>query len=382
MIYIKRVCIICYGFIIISVFCTISIFAKCSDNLRIHVLDVGEADSIIIQTPCDEYSRDKIMVVDVGEDKERDGTEAELVYDYIKNITRNNKVEYVMLTNYNEEHIGRPQGSKSTGIFYLLDKSNLQIEKIIDRGLEIDSNSSLDDKYRKWVNEEKVPRETVRWSYSTGIGKKQIRLQDNLYIDIIAFNTLYNRMHDNMAIQKKDEQVKSDENNFSIVFVLHYRRFDMYFGSDIPGFKNSKEGLVNISDRFLNRLKKVEVCKVADHGSNRSTRRDVLQRLMPAVSIISCGKGKENPHPQLLIRLLGYTDKKTEKPIGSDVFQTTSGDGWRMTKPFESTGKVHTVTNGNIIIETDGKEGFSIKYSDDNGDEIEKKYPMQKFSLN
>lgn len=353
----------------------VTVIAKCNDKLRIHVINVGEAESIIVQTPCDERGNDKIMVVDVGEDRQKSGIEAELVYDYIKNVTKNNVVDYVMLTNYNEEHIGWPQEKRPTGIFYLLNKRNLQIKKIIDRGLEIDSNSSLDDKYKDWILKNRIPRETVQWSSSAVTGKKQIDLQRNIYIDIIAFNTLYDKRRNNMAIPEKDLQMKSNENNFSIVFVLHFRRFDIYFGSDIPGYKNSDQHLVNISEMFLDRLKSVEVYKVSDHGSNSSTRNDLLQTLTPKASIISCGKGHGNPHPQLLTKLLAYTDKETDEPIGSDIFQTSMGDGWMMTRPFETTGKIHTIANGNIIIETDGKDEFSIKYAAD-GKEVEKKYPI------
>jgi hypothetical protein len=342
---------------------------------------VGEAESIIIQTPCDDHGNDKIMMVDVGEDRQKSGAEAELVYDYIKNVIKNNVVDYAMLSNYNEEHIGWPQEKRPTGIFYLLNKMNLQIKKIIDRGLDIDSDSSLDNKYKDWIAKNSIPRETIQWSYSTGIGKKQIDLQHNIYIDIIAYNTLYNKRHSNMAIPEKDVQIKSNENNFSIVFVLHFRRFDIYFGSDIPGYKDSDQHLVNISEMFLDKLKGVEVYKVSDHGSNNGTRNDLLQTLTPKVSIISCGKGHGNPHPQLLTKLLGYTDKKTGEPIGSDIFQTSMSDGWMMTKPFETTGKTHTIVNGNIIIETDGKDEFSIKYTVD-GKEVERKYPMHRLLYN
>ncbi|MGR3318673.1 MAG: ComEC/Rec2 family competence protein [Candidatus Anammoxibacter sp.] len=370
----KNIICICYTLFSIFGVCD-SILAGGSDKLRIHIMDVGEADSIIIQSPRDENGRDKIMVVDVGEDRRKSGIEAKLVYNYIKKVLRKNVIDYVMLTNYNEEHIGRPGEKRPTGIFYLLDKGNIKIKKVIDRGLEIDSNSILDNKYREWISKRRIPRETVRWSFSTGIGKGQIKLHRNIYIDIIAFNTIYDKKHNYMAIPEKDIQVKSNENNFSIVFVLHYRRFEMYFGSDIPGYKNTNQQLVNISERFINRLKKVEVCKVPDHGSNKSTRNDILQTLMPKTSVISCGKGNENPHPRLLIRLLGYSDKKTGKPIGSDIYQTSMGDGWKMTKPFETTGKTHTIVNGHIVIETDGKKEFNIKYIKD-GKEVIKNYSM------
>ncbi len=370
-----------FFFILLFLFsCRSALFANDCSKLKIHILDVGEADSIIIEAPCDEFGMKKILMVDAGEDKLKEKIEAEKIYEYLKKVIKKNTIDYMMLTNYNEEHMGRPSSSRPTGLFYLADKKKLKIRKIIDRGLEIDSKSLLDDKYREWINKKKIKRETVQWSNRTGIGKDQIKLANNLHIETIAYNSIYDKAHNKMVISNKEKQINANENNFSIVFVLHYRRFQFYFGSDIPGYKNTKEGLENVSERYLNRLKMVEVCKVADHGSNRGTRNDLLQRLKPKVSIISCGKGNNNPHPQLLLKLLEYSDKKGETLIGSDIFQTSKGDGWVMNKPHDTTGKTHTVVDNNIVIETDGKDEFSVKYTA-NGTEVEKIYPMHKFAL-
>ena len=371
---------ISFFILLFSVSYSPKLFANDCSKLKIHILDVGEADSIFIEAPCDEFGMKKILLVDAGEDRLKSRIEADKIYEYLKKVIKKNTVDYVMLTNYNEEHMGRPSLTRPTGIFYLKDKKRLRIRKIIDRGLEIDSKSLLDNKYREWTIKKKIKRETVQWSNSSGRGNNQIKLANNIHIETIAFNTIYDKPHNKMAITGNEKQLNANENNFSIVFVLHYRRFQFYFGSDIPGYKNSTEGLENVSGRYLNRLKTVEVCKVADHGSNTGTRNDLLQVLRPKVSIISCGKGNKNPNPQLLTKLLGYSDKKSKIPIGSDIFQTSEGDGWVMNKPFKKTGKIHTVVNNNIVIETDGKDEFCVKYTA-NGTEVKKVYPMHKFAL-
>lgn len=345
------------------------------DLLRIHIIDVGEADSIIIQAPYNDAGKRGILIVDVGEDRNKAGNEARLIYERLKGVIKANTIDYVLLTNYNEEHIGWPSEKGPTGIFYLWDKKDLKIKRIIDRGLDIDSQSSNDNKYNAWVLREKMPREEIRFNYGLGIREKQINLHRNLHFDIIAFNSRYDRKPEDIAIADKEAQMKANENNFSIVFVLSYKNFDMYFGSDIPGYQDSSQQLFNMEKRFLDRLKKVEVYKVTDHGSNQGTRSDLLQILMPKVSIISCGRGHGNPHPQLLMKLLGYADKESNKPVGSDVYQTSMGDGWMMARPFDTTGRIHTVVKDNIIIETDGEDHFYIKYNVGD-EEIKKGYDL------
>lgn len=345
------------------------------DLLRIHIIDVGEADSIIIQTPYNDASKRSILLVDAGEDRNRAGNEARLIYERVKNVIKTNTIDYVLLTNYNEEHIGWPSEKSPTGIFYLWDKKDLKIKKIIDRGLDIDSQSSNDNKYKAWALREKIPREEIRFNYGLGSREEQIELHRNLHFDIIALNSRYGRKPKEIAIANKEAQMKANEDNFSIVFVLSYKRFDMYFGSDIPGYQDSGQQLFNIEKRFLDSLKRVEVYKVTDHGSNQGTRNDLLQRLIPEVSIISCGRGHGNPHPQLLMKLLGYAGKESNKPLGSDVYQTSMGDGWMMTRPFDTTGRIHTIIKGDIIIETDGEDYFYIKYNAGD-EEIKKGYDL------
>ena len=74
------------------IFCTTELLATDCSKLKIHILDVGEADSIIIEAPCDEFGMKKILLVDVGEDRLKSKIEADKVYEYLRKVIKKNTV--------------------------------------------------------------------------------------------------------------------------------------------------------------------------------------------------------------------------------------------------------------------------------------------------
>src|SRR3990167_8599746 len=71
------------------------------DKLRIHVLDVGQADCIVIESP-----HDGVMVVDIGEDSDRSGKEAEVLHKYLKDDIHRGAIDYLLISHYHEDHMG------------------------------------------------------------------------------------------------------------------------------------------------------------------------------------------------------------------------------------------------------------------------------------
>jgi competence protein ComEC len=328
-------------------------------KLRIHVLDVGQADCIVIETP-----KGRLMVVDVGEDKDRAGKEAKVLHKYLKENIHRYTIDYLLITHYHEDHMGWPRKVSPTGLAYLLRLADIKVKKVIDRGLEIQSRSRLFEVYGKWIKGAGVKRETIRFRPTAPGEHRQIDLGDDISIDVIAFNgsPYRSKLPGSMVIPDPEAQRKSSEHNFSIVFVLHYRDFDMYFGGDVCGYDRAPYD--DIESHFIGRLKDVEVVKVSDHGSVWGTRGELLEALSPEVSIISCGRRLGFPARSTVKKLVSYRDNRTGKPRGSDVYQTGGEDGAELLRPFPDTGKVQTITGAPIVIETDGKDSFWIRYKD------------------
>ncbi len=333
----------------------LSLFASqaAGKPLRIHVLDVGQSDCVIIEAP-----NGKLLVVDTGEDPKRPGNEASIVYNYIRQELNSQFVDYFLITHYHEDHLGWPRELLPTGLFYLQGQPGLAIRKIIDRGLDIISDSPLCQKYAEWVKSKGLRREEIE--FRSREQPPQVDLGEGVIIDVIAFNSRFDRSKGDMVLSNPEEQRQASEHNFSIVFILHYDRFDMYFGGDICGYQ--RDPLRDIESRFLHRLKEVEVCKVSDHGSVWASRLELVEILSPEVSIISCGRGYGMPHRETVEKLLAFKDPASGKPRGSDIYQTGGQDGFLLPKPHTETRKVQTITEGHIVIETDGKNSFYVKY--------------------
>lgn len=337
----------------VGLFFFTSLAVAAGGPLRVHILDVGQADCIVVESPSG-----KLLVVDVGEDAQRPGNEAAILYDYLRQELNRQVVDYLLITHYHEDHLGWPREILPTGLFYLHRQAGISIRKVIDRGLEIISDSPLCQKYAEWIKNSGLRRETIE--FRSREQPLQIDLGDGVLIDVIAFNSRFDRGKDAVVLHDPEEQRQVSEHNFSIVFVLHYDRFDMYFGGDIGGYQRGP--LRDIESRFLHRLKEVEVCKVSDHGSVWASRLELIEVLRPEVSIISCGRGYGMPHRETVEKLLGFEDTTSGRPAGSDLYQTGGQDGFIFSRPYPGTGKMQIVTASPIVVETDGKKSFYIKY--------------------
>ena len=323
--------------------------------LRVHVLDVGQADCIIVESPSG-----KLLVVDVGEDPQKPGNEASILYNYLGQGLNRQAIDYLLITHYHEDHLGWPRDILPTGLFHLHRQAGISIRKVIDRGLDIISDSPLCQKYGEWVKTSGLRRETIE--FRSREQPSQIDLGDGILIDVIAFNSQFDRGKGDIILHDPAEQREASEHNFSIVFVLHYDKFDMYFGGDVCGYQRGT--LRDIESRFLHRLREVEVCKVSDHGSVWASRLELVEALRPEVSIISCGRGYGMPPRGAAEKLLGFRDPASGKPGGGDGYQTGGQDGFISSRPHPETGKVQVTTAGPIIIETDGQKSFYVKYKE------------------
>lgn len=325
------------------------------DKLRIHVLNVGQADCIVVESP-----QGRVLVVDVGEDSRRVGKEAGVLHRYLKDDIHKYVIDYLLITHYHEDHMGWPRDVSPTGLAYLLRMPDIRVKKVIDRGFDVPSRSRLFYVYRDWIRGAGVRRETIGFGPRAS-GRRQIDLGEHIKIEVVALNSRFDRRRPAiMAIPELEEQRKASEHNFSIVFVLHYRRFDMYFGGDICGYDRAP--FYNIEECFAPRLKEVEVMKVSDHGSVWSSRHEVVEALRPEVAIISCGRRQGIPARETIEKLLGYKDSHTGRPIGCDIYQTGGEYGFILHRPHPDTGKVQTITGAPVVIETDGRRSFWVRY--------------------
>lgn len=246
--------------------CSSGISDKSSDNpriLKIHYIDVGQGDSILVQL------NEKNLLIDAGTNE---STNKLLSYLKKENIK---KLDYVVATHPHEDHIGGMAEvikSFEIGEFYA--------PKITSNTRTFqDMIASLKNKNMK-IN---TAKEGVTINFGT-----------NTECIFLAPNS------------EKYESI----NNYSSVIKLTYGSTKFIFTGDAEKL-NEKE----ILDKNLDIS--CDVLKIGHHGSNSSSSAAFIDKASPKTAVISCGKNNDYGHPHKAT--LNTLNKKNIKIYRTDV---------------------------------------------------------------
>lgn len=254
------------------------IFLPYSFHPRLTMLDVGQAESMVI-----EYKNHSI-VVDTGLAKNR-STLAYLAY------RGRDKIDMVLLSHLDNDHAG--------GLKYIL--KNYQVG-----GIGISANyknlNYSQAKYRGLSSTWKKYQDLLALADLYQVPIFYWQAGDKISIDDLDFEFLYP--------QAEDMPYKA--NDFSFVAQVKYGETEVLLTGDI-----SYE-----VERILlrrNLVGDIEALKVAHHGSKYSTIPQFLEILQPELAIISCGRYNKygHPSPEVLDRLRA----------GATVTRITAWDG-------------------------------------------------------
>ncbi len=217
--------------------------------LEVTVIDVGQGDSILIETPSG-----KKVLIDGGE--EYAGKKIVVPFLRRKGV---NRLDMVILTHPHSDHVGGlPEVLKA-----------FKVESVLDAG--IPHTSSYYKNFLKLIEENKIKYKVAR------IGDI-LDFQDGVKSSIYA------------PSEPLLEGTNSDLNNNSIVMRLTYGEFSILLTGDME-----REG----EERLLKRgvYLKSNILKAGHHGSNTSSSRDFLARVKPKVAVISVGVDNKFGHP-------------------------------------------------------------------------------------
>lgn len=276
-------------------------------DLYVHVIDVGQADSILLT------SLDKAMLIDCG-----DTDDKETIINYLKELDIK-KIDYLILTHPHKDHIGSAVDiirSFDIGKIYMssITTTTKTFENLLD---------TIDEKQIDTV----LPLPGEKFNF----GKCDV--------EVIGPVKEY-----------------SDINNNSLVLKVENGKNTFLFTGDME--KESEKDIMNSGYND-----KVDVLKVAHHGSDGSSTLEFLNILKPSVSIISCGVGNDygHPHKELLDRLkeikttILRTDKEGTVVIKSDgnsifiVDNIKNKDSEEITSEKESLDKEASASTNNKV---------------------------------
>jgi competence protein ComEC len=230
-------------------------------TLKVHFIDVGQGDSILIQTP-----EGNTILIDGGPQ-----ASASRLVSYIKNLGIT-KLNVVVATHPHEDHIG--------GLVSVL--NSFEVGNIIDSG--VNHTTKIYTEYLNTIKSKNI--NLINWELG-----QVFKIGDGVEFKILGPITS-----------------SSDLNNSSIVIRLTYNNNSFLFAGDA---QSSEEGKIISSGENL----KSDVLKVGHHGSSSSSSIKFLKAVSPVISVISCGVGNSYGHPHN-ITLKNLTS------IGSIIYRT------------------------------------------------------------
>ncbi|MEG2353962.1 MAG: ComEC/Rec2 family competence protein [Clostridium sp.] len=251
-----------------------------SEEATIHFIDTGNSDSILI------IQGDNSILID-GADND-DGNN---IVNYLKKYNVNS-ITYMIATHPHADHIG--------GLDTII--NNVKVENLLV------ANGSSDTKtYKDFI----TAASNKGLSPSVPLENAEFKLSDSSYIKILNSNG------------------GSDANEQSLVTLFVNGDDKSLFTGDIEA---ETEG------EILDRLPKINLLKVAHHGSKSSTTSAFLNKVNPEYAVLTVGKDNKynHPHSETMNKLKTANIEVHRTDECSNVIFKSSGSGITTTCPIGS----------------------------------------------
>ena len=245
-----------------------------ASNVKVHFINVGQGDATLIQTP-----NENILIDAGGKGK------GKTVVNYLK---KNNvkSLTAVVSTHPDADHVG--------GLAYVI--SNMKVSKVYAPNVSHTTKAYKD--FLLAVKKKKLKITTAKQ------GVKIPTRSNDIKMTFIAPVKTYS---------------KSDLNNWSAVLSLKHKKKSFLFTGDAED-RSEKDML---SKKLIT---KVDVLKVAHHGSKYSTSSNFLAKAKPTYAVISAGKNSYgHPTSETLNRLKKVKSKVYRTDKSGNIIFTSNG---------------------------------------------------------
>lgn len=230
------------------------------DDLQVHFVDVGQGDGTII------INKDKVIVIDAGP----------MIHKFkMKNYLEDlgiKKINALIITHPHQDHFG--------GLDSIL--CNFKVDKIFTTEINSKVEKGLAEKYH-----------LLQYNYITS---KYNILYNYEKLTVIKTNKLKQLKIGDVTLSfLGPDKVYENFNNNSIVIRLDYKNNSMLFPGDIES-----EAELDLIQNHQEEIK-VDVLKIAHHGSKTSSTQEFLDAVNPNMAIISCGYQNSLWHPHAIV---------------------------------------------------------------------------------
>lgn len=231
-----------------------------NDLLRVHFIDVGQGDSILIESPNKHY-----MLIDAG----TKGAGQEVV-NYLSSLGIE-KLDYVVATHPDADHIG--------GLIEVI--NTLKIDNFIDSG-KVHTSATYEE-VLSLIETNNIP-------FQVASINEDVLLDDKLQISVLSAD------HD-----------AKDNNDASIVLKLVYDEISLLLTGD-AGIELEEEMMAKFDMRAT-------ILKAGHHGSNTSSSLQFIEAVHPETTILSYGQDNSYGHPH-------YEVIQNLQQVGSKIYGT------------------------------------------------------------
>lgn len=229
-------------------------------EMKVHFIDVGQGDSILIQSP-----NGKNMLIDGGSRES-----GKKVVDFLRGQGVS-KLDYVVATHPDADHIG--------GLLAVL--NSISIQNFVDSGKV--HTSQTYEKMLTLIQEKKLP-------FIVPANGDSISLDPSINITVLNAG-----------------EGATDNNEASIVLRVAYKDVSFLLTGDADtGVELNMMNQYNVESTVL---------KAGHHGSNTSSSSEFIDAVKPKISILSYGKDNSYKHPNSEV-------VSTLKRAGSQVYAT------------------------------------------------------------
>ena len=248
--------------------------------LEVTFFDVGQGDSIFIETPDGHQ-----ILIDGGPD-------SKILEKLAKEMPWGDKtIDLIILTHPEKDHM--------VGLLKVLER--YQVEQILWTG--IIRHTADYDKWQELIQKEKAQITIAESSQRIKGGR-------------VFLNILY-------PFESLEGKEFKDSNNTSIITQLIFGNSSFLFTGDATQSIEKK-----ILSEYREDVINSDVLKVGHHGSKTSTSEEFLKEVSPEIAVISCGKNNpyHHPHQDVLKNLEKFDIKILRTDQVGDIKIVSTGD--------------------------------------------------------
>ncbi len=262
----------------------IAVFDLPGEKLHVYFLDVGQGDSILIQT-----SKNQQILIDGGPDNAVLSELGEVMPFYDK------KIELVILTHPHADHLA--------GLLEVL--KSYQVDQILTTGIEYTTPEYI--AWQKEIKDRNIPVKIAQAGQIIDLDKAKMEI-------LYPLEFLQEKKIDNL-------------NNSSIVCRLEYGKNSFLFTGDIE-----EEAEQKLKDDSL----KSTVLKIPHHGSSTSLLLEFLGQIDPEVAVLCVGADNSFGHPteDILDKLKNVEVYRTDQDGTIEII--SDGEGYQITKQLNN----------------------------------------------